>query len=190
MVLSFTRYLFFLMIRRPPRSTRTDTLFPYTTLFRSTASPSPSRSRASTSLGKTTPTELPMRVSLRDVMAGTFSVITKVITLPMVVHVNPHAGGSGVVLGAVGVADAQPGEDPPLQRLHAVGFACVLVVPAEQVQGAVDGEVGVVVVEPLALFARLAGDHRRAQHQVAEQRHLHAIGQLDARGHEIGRAHV
>src|SRR3546814_9960634 len=27
------------MIRRPPRSTRTDTLFPYTTLFRSPASP-------------------------------------------------------------------------------------------------------------------------------------------------------
>src|SRR3546814_14139742 len=26
---------FFLMIRRPPRSTRIDTLFPYTTLFRS-----------------------------------------------------------------------------------------------------------------------------------------------------------
>src|SRR3546814_7918417 len=30
-------YIFFLMIRRPPRSTRTDTLFPYTTLFRSMA---------------------------------------------------------------------------------------------------------------------------------------------------------
>src|SRR3546814_13293017 len=31
------RYMFFvfLMIRRPPRSTRTDPLFPYTTLFRS-----------------------------------------------------------------------------------------------------------------------------------------------------------
>src|SRR3546814_12275393 len=28
-------YIFFLMIRLPPRSTRTDTLFPYTTLFRS-----------------------------------------------------------------------------------------------------------------------------------------------------------
>src|SRR3546814_4974644 len=27
--------LFLLMVRRPPRSTRTDTLFPYTTLFRS-----------------------------------------------------------------------------------------------------------------------------------------------------------
>src|SRR3546814_2603418 len=42
-MLSFTLSLFllcvilffFLMIRRPPRSTRTDTLFPYTTLFRS-----------------------------------------------------------------------------------------------------------------------------------------------------------
>src|SRR3546814_1554700 len=36
---SFTIFcvVFFLMIRRPPRSTRTDTLFPYTTLFRSPA---------------------------------------------------------------------------------------------------------------------------------------------------------
>src|SRR3546814_18583556 len=31
----YTLQFFFLMIRRPPRSTRTDTLFPYTTLFRS-----------------------------------------------------------------------------------------------------------------------------------------------------------
>src|SRR3546814_15747046 len=31
----FFAIFFFLMIRRPPRSTRTDTLFPYTTLFRS-----------------------------------------------------------------------------------------------------------------------------------------------------------
>src|SRR3546814_11880647 len=28
-------FVFFLMIRRPPRSTRTDTRFPYTSLFRS-----------------------------------------------------------------------------------------------------------------------------------------------------------
>src|SRR3546814_14590436 len=34
-VLSICFFFFFLMIRRPPRSTRTDTLFPYTTLFRS-----------------------------------------------------------------------------------------------------------------------------------------------------------
>src|SRR3546814_20318155 len=40
LLLSLARYVLllfflFLMIRRPPRSTRTDTLFPYTTLFRS-----------------------------------------------------------------------------------------------------------------------------------------------------------
>src|SRR3546814_9874206 len=34
-ILSVYLLFFFLMIRRPPRSTRTDTLFPYTTLFRS-----------------------------------------------------------------------------------------------------------------------------------------------------------
>src|SRR3546814_14480046 len=33
--LFYSVLFFFLMIRRPPRSTRTDTLFPYTTLFRS-----------------------------------------------------------------------------------------------------------------------------------------------------------
>src|SRR3546814_4995738 len=33
----FLSSFFFLMIRRPPISTRTDTLFPYTTLFRSLA---------------------------------------------------------------------------------------------------------------------------------------------------------
>src|SRR3546814_15158706 len=35
MCLFYIVSFFFLMIRRPPRSTRTDTLFPYTTLFRS-----------------------------------------------------------------------------------------------------------------------------------------------------------
>src|SRR3546814_15581106 len=35
LTLSLYLFVFFLMIRRPPRSTRTDTLFPYTTLFRS-----------------------------------------------------------------------------------------------------------------------------------------------------------
>src|SRR3546814_18037673 len=37
--------IFFLMIRRPPRSTRTDTLFPYTTLFRSPYFFHPARGR-------------------------------------------------------------------------------------------------------------------------------------------------
>src|SRR3546814_16159085 len=34
------------MIRRPPRSTRTDTLFPYTTLFRSMSTPNGTTSNA------------------------------------------------------------------------------------------------------------------------------------------------
>src|SRR3546814_5283488 len=34
-------FVFFLMILRPPRSTSTDTLFPYTTLFRSFSDPPP-----------------------------------------------------------------------------------------------------------------------------------------------------
>src|SRR3546814_11046341 len=35
LLLIYLLFFVFLMIRRPPRSTRTDTLFPYTTLFRS-----------------------------------------------------------------------------------------------------------------------------------------------------------
>src|SRR3546814_13256321 len=47
---------FFLMIRRPPRSTRTDTLFPYTTLFRSRA-----RAAGSTGLWRTASGSFPWR---------------------------------------------------------------------------------------------------------------------------------
>src|SRR3546814_7861067 len=43
---------FFLMIRRPPRSTRTDTLFPYTTLFRSCRDRPPPGRRASSTKGR------------------------------------------------------------------------------------------------------------------------------------------
>src|SRR3546814_14941277 len=62
-------YIFFIMIRRPPRSTRTDTLFPYTTLFRSpeagtgssprTAGSSPSAKPASE--GRAAATRAPTR---------------------------------------------------------------------------------------------------------------------------------
>src|SRR3546814_6808991 len=40
-LLCFVVLFFFVMILRPPRSTRTDTLFPYTTLFRSRFRPEP-----------------------------------------------------------------------------------------------------------------------------------------------------
>src|SRR3546814_11835772 len=48
--------VFFLMIRRPPRSTRTDTLFPYTTLFRS-----PARAKASRRAARQGPLLRPVR---------------------------------------------------------------------------------------------------------------------------------
>src|SRR3546814_2680738 len=41
----FVCYSFFLMSRRPPRSTRPDTLFPYTTLFRSPIRTRPGKTR-------------------------------------------------------------------------------------------------------------------------------------------------
>src|SRR3546814_7397516 len=40
------------MIRRPPRSTRTDTLFPYTTLFRSCRGGQPHHTRGPDAVGK------------------------------------------------------------------------------------------------------------------------------------------
>src|SRR3546814_15010037 len=48
--------MFFLMIRRPPRSTRTDTLFPYTTLFRSARAQRPRpKDLASSQINRTDP---------------------------------------------------------------------------------------------------------------------------------------
>src|SRR3546814_11360403 len=46
----FYYLFFFLMIRRPPRSTRTDTLFPYTTLFRSATTMTVTRIGLSTNI--------------------------------------------------------------------------------------------------------------------------------------------
>src|SRR3546814_421802 len=46
---AYSLCFFFLMIRRPPRSTRTDTLFPYTTLFRSVG---PASNRGGSAGGK------------------------------------------------------------------------------------------------------------------------------------------
>src|SRR3546814_9455330 len=48
------------MIRRPPRSTRTDTLFPYTTLFRSTVQ------RYGTFKANSMPTRIYRRLSIEE----------------------------------------------------------------------------------------------------------------------------
>src|SRR3546814_7942829 len=62
-------YVVFLMIRRPPRSTRTDTLFPYTTLFRS-AAPAECQSRIAASSFADTTSGTP-----RTLAAATMAVI-------------------------------------------------------------------------------------------------------------------
>src|SRR3546814_16563594 len=62
----FCFLFFFLMIRRPPRSTRTDTLFPYTTLFRSRIERARPRSRS----GSANPTRAHVHPNSRK--AGTF----------------------------------------------------------------------------------------------------------------------
>src|SRR3546814_7289841 len=62
-LLSFT-FFCFLMIRRPPRSTRTDTLFPYTTLFRSVRSTSAGLLRPSASMRSIRPFSAKMTLTL------------------------------------------------------------------------------------------------------------------------------
>src|SRR3546814_16290489 len=73
-MLLLKRFVFFvLMIRRPPISTRTDTLFPYTTLFRSAYSvskasddfPDPDRPVTTTSLWRGKSTEIFLRLCVR-----------------------------------------------------------------------------------------------------------------------------
>src|SRR3546814_21065615 len=64
----FLSFFFFLMIRRPPRSTRTDTLFPYTTLFRSCRGCGPGGSRCRQS-SREVPAQPLARFPL-DVMEG------------------------------------------------------------------------------------------------------------------------
>src|SRR3546814_11108823 len=56
---------FFLMLRRPPRSTRTDTLFPYTTLFRSDNLRDPSHISRPRNINRVA-IDYPLRARLRD----------------------------------------------------------------------------------------------------------------------------
>src|SRR3546814_10705101 len=68
---------FFLMILRPPRSTRTDTRVPYTTLFRSSRSPRAARrpcsflaSQASAKISATTSARLPSMLATLPTFDG------------------------------------------------------------------------------------------------------------------------
>src|SRR3546814_6857007 len=81
------------MIRRPPRSTRTDTLFPYTTLFRSAAATPPA----------------PGRTGWRTAAAG-----------PERSSTPPHPGGTGSGRGGVERSEEHTSE---LQSLMRISYA-------------------------------------------------------------------
>ena len=76
---------------------------------------------------------------------------------------RPGASDSGMVLFSCGgarrvrVGHREAPENPALQAFHLFGVAVVLVVIAEQMQKSVDGEVGKMVAERLALGGRFAG---------------------------------
>src|SRR3546814_5340478 len=63
-----SQVVFVLMIRRPPRSTRTDTLFPYTTLFRSITG---TRSMIAGIIGIAAMTATADIIAMQDIIAAT-----------------------------------------------------------------------------------------------------------------------
>src|SRR3546814_14076710 len=86
------------MIRRPPRSTRTDTLFPYTTLFRSTILVA-SQARGTKAHGSGIPFDDPSGDRLSEWMGFSkeeFYDANKVEILPIVLCYHGRAGGGGV----------------------------------------------------------------------------------------------
>src|SRR3546814_4208864 len=94
-----------LMVRRPPRSTRTDTLFPYTTLFRSFfAAPRPPRLLALV--------QKPLRIQGRHAAEAGRSDRLPVM---LVGHV---AGGEHALDRSLGGAAAQPGADLQVAVVH------------------------------------------------------------------------
>src|SRR3546814_18104766 len=115
MILMYFRVIFFLMIRRPPRSTRTDTLFPYTTLFRSENAAAGGRDRglvqallAQSFRGSGVQAQPEQEIV--EAQAAPAVPVGPVDQLPHAVPaVADHAGG-----GALGGRD-QPAADPPQQ---------------------------------------------------------------------------
>src|SRR3546814_438437 len=103
MMCLFFHIFFFLMIRLPPRSTRTDTLVPYTTLFRSPRH-CPARPRLSGALGGAGGAAAQQRADRGD---------------------GPCRIPQGQGVGAVHRCGGGRGEPPPYAcRVHAVGQPC------------------------------------------------------------------
>src|SRR3546814_17698740 len=110
----FFLFFFFLMIRRPPRSTRTDTLFPYTTLFRSMAMSVPtavSAAHASLSVMSARSDDDVLRLTqaagkvARQNMYGTVAWHLFMIPLAAAGRVAPWLAAISMFLSSLGVAD-------------------------------------------------------------------------------------
>src|SRR3546814_13476449 len=95
---SFITLIFFVMIRRPPRSTRTDTLFPYTTLFRSLRHPGPILALVSIAQERTLARSRPLTQRL---IPGLFISDAEQLLLPPIIEIQIHSGA--VNIGAIGI---------------------------------------------------------------------------------------
>src|SRR3546814_2771804 len=100
------------MCRRPPRSTRTDTLFPYTTLFRSVIGASPSVSDGTGML-------------LLSVGAGIVisAIVFQVIGCPALGVVIRHRGHSLHQANAFGASRRSEEHTSELQSLMRISYA-------------------------------------------------------------------
>src|SRR3546814_20915995 len=90
--------VFFLMIRRPPRSTRTDTLFPYTTLFRSSGLASAARYGRSRSADGQAQRDCPSASHAPETLSksGVKQVRGAVVRADAIPGLNNDAGVNGV----------------------------------------------------------------------------------------------
>src|SRR3546814_515705 len=96
------------MIRRPPRATRTDTLFPYTTLFRARTGARAGRPRATLGRSCAPPLLPPVRLHVAE---RTPLVATHAQVELLDVLVLPQLGGRSVADHAAGLHHVADGAD-------------------------------------------------------------------------------
>src|SRR3546814_384543 len=156
-------YFVFFMIRRPPRSTRTDTLFPYTTLFRS---------------------KLKIWIVLEGRILGRGGKWSPWRTTMGVTAASDLSGGAGFRLQAV------PGEgaaEVPHRAADVVAVADHLVeglddpAPVALVDGERRQQLDDVAVVAGNLAEHLVVAQQRDQHELAEQAAPGAVHQVPGR---------